>query len=121
MATFDDVRRIAATLPLTASDESSVSVADKGIVWTWKERVEPKKARVERRDVAAFWVRDLDVKEALLADDPQVFFTEPHYDGYRAVLVRLPEIALDELAALLLDGWRARAPKRAVTAYDATR
>ena len=44
--------------------------------------------------------------------DPAVFFTEPHYNGYPAILVRLPAIGTDLLAVLLTDAWRTRAPKR---------
>ena len=32
---------------------------------------------------------DLADKEAALAADPDSFFTTPHLDGYRAVLIRL--------------------------------
>jgi hypothetical protein len=41
-----------------------------------------------------------------------VFFTEPHYDGYPAILVRLPAIDLGLLGVILADAWRSRAPKR---------
>ena len=51
-------------------------------------------------------------KETLIEMDPAVFFTEPHYDGYPAILVRLPVIAPDLLAVMLTEGWRTRAPKR---------
>ena len=66
-------------------------------------------------------VADVGVKEALLADDPAVYFTTPHFDGYPAVLVRLAEISEEELRDLLRDAWLARAPKRLAQAYlDAT-
>ena len=48
----------------------------------------------------------------LIAEAPEVFFTEPHYDGYPAVLVRLPAIDPDEPRELVTDAWRLRAPKR---------
>jgi hypothetical protein len=57
-------------------------------------------------------VADVGVKEALLADDPEVFFTTPHFDGYPAILVRLDRIAMDELEELIVEAWLARAPKR---------
>jgi hypothetical protein len=44
--------------------------------------------------------------------DPEVFFTEPHYDGYPAILVRLPAIDLDLLGVVVTDAWRCRAPGR---------
>jgi hypothetical protein len=48
----------------------------------------------------------------LLADDPGVYFTTPHFDGYAAVLVRLDVIASDELEELVVEAWLASAPKR---------
>ncbi|GAB3842800.1 hypothetical protein GCM10029963_16420 [Micromonospora andamanensis] len=64
-------------------------------------------------------VADLGVKEALLADDPGLFFTTPHFDGYPSVLVRLDRIDLPELTELIVEAWYARAPKRLATAYQA--
>jgi hypothetical protein len=57
-------------------------------------------------------VLDLEDKEALLRSDPGVFFTTPHYDGYAYVLVRLDRIGREQLAELVEDAWRLRAPKR---------
>ena len=62
-------------------------------------------------------VEHLGAKEALLADDPAVFFTTPHFDGYPAVLVLLERIALDELEELIVEAWLDRAPKRLAKAY----
>ena len=83
----------------------------KGFVWSWKERVEPKKPRVERLDVLAVRVIDEPDKQALLLSDPAVFFTEPHYNGFPAVLVRLPAVSLEQLEELIVDAWRCMAPK----------
>jgi hypothetical protein len=66
-------------------------------------------------DVLMFRVDDLDVKELMLADDRGVFFTTPHFDGYPAVLVRIPQLARldrDELRDLVIDAWLTRAQKR---------
>lgn len=60
---------------------------------------------------------DLGAKEALLADDPEVYFTVPHLDGYPAVLVRLDRIGIDELTELVTEAWYARAPKRLAAAH----
>lgn len=54
-------------------------------------------------------VADEGEKRALVSSQPDVFFTTPHYDGYAAVLVRLPEVAPDLLAELVTDAWRLRA------------
>jgi hypothetical protein len=57
-------------------------------------------------------VPDLGVKEALLGDSPDVYFTTPHFDGYPAILVRLELIPVDELEELMIEAWIERAPKR---------
>jgi hypothetical protein len=67
--------------------------------------------------ILAAHVPDLGAKEALLTDDPAVYFTTPHFDGYAAVLVRLDTIPLDELRELVEEAWLARAPKRLAKAY----
>ena len=117
MAGQNDVRRIALALPDTseAEDRFAFSVLNKGkqkgFVWTWNERVEPKKPRVPRPDVVAIRVADRIDKEALLASDDEKFFTEPHYNGFPAVLVRLPMIDADELEELIVEAWRCQAPR----------
>jgi hypothetical protein len=58
-------------------------------------------------------------KQSLLALDADVFFTEPHYNGYPAVLVRLPAIDLELLEKVLTDAWRTKAPRRLLNAFDA--
>lgn len=66
-------------------------------------------------DVLIFRVGDLDEKESLLADDRGIYFTTPHFKGYSAVLVRIPQLALldrDELADLVAEAWLTRAQKR---------
>jgi hypothetical protein len=74
-----------------------------------------------RTDPDALVVRVIDVADAqaLLLGQPDVFFSTPHYDGHPYVLVRLDVISRDELAELLEDAWRLRAPKRLIAAYDA--
>jgi hypothetical protein len=124
VADQDDVRRIALALPHTteSTEHFAFSVRnkgkEKGFVWAWNERVEPKKPRVPRADVVAIRVVDNQDKEALLASDEQTFFTEPHYNGFPAVLVRLPVVELDQLEELIVDGWRCQAPKALVEAFD---
>jgi hypothetical protein len=70
-------------------------------------------------DVLMFRVADEGVKELLLADDRGLFFTTPHFDGYAAVLVRIPELARvdrDELEELVVEAWLTRAQKRVAKA-----
>src|SRR5918996_4446065 len=73
-----------------------------------------------RTDPDALVVRVIDRAdaEALLLGQPDVFFSTPHYHGSPYVLARLDVIAPDELAELLEDAWRLRAPKRLLAAYD---
>jgi hypothetical protein len=71
-------------------------------------------------DVLMFRVADLDVKELLLADDRHVFFTTPHFNGYPAVLVRIPDLARlerDELRDTVIEAWLTRAQKRVAQAW----
>ena len=60
---------------------------------------------------------DLEMKDVLLASNPGVYFTTPHFDGYPAVLVQLKKIGITELKNLITEAWLARAPKRAATAF----
>ena len=57
-------------------------------------------------------------KQMLIAADPEKFFTEPHYNGFPAVLVRLAAIDVEELRELLTDAWRCQAPKDLVRRFD---
>jgi hypothetical protein len=124
VATWEDVRRIALALPATSEGTSwgsaSWQVKDKGFVW---ERPLRKTDRAVRGDdapdgpILGVRVADLGVKEALIADDPAVFFTIPHFDGYPAVLVLLDRIGVQELEELVVEAWLVRAPKRLVAEY----
>jgi len=120
VATRADVRRIALALPDTVEgdDRFAFSVLNKGkakgFVWVWMERVEEKKARVPNNSVIAVRVPNQAEKEMLLATDSEKFFTEPHYNGFPAILVRLAAVDVDELAELIKDAWRIQAPKQLV-------
>jgi len=72
------------------------------------------------KDVLMFRVADLDVKELLLSDDRGIYFTTPHFRGYPAVLVRIPNLARldeDELRDLVAEAWMTRAQKRVAKAW----
>jgi len=117
MATQADVRRIALSLPgsVEATKGFAFSVPHKGklrgFVWVWLERIAPKKPRVPQPKVLALRVASLDDKEFLLRAEPKKLFTEPHYDGYAAVLVRLPAVTTHELRWLITEAWRCTAPQ----------
>ena len=124
MADQRDVRRIALALPEAEEDDDHFAFSvpagakRKGFAWVWKERVEPKKPRVPNPDVLAVRVANEAEKQMLIAAQPETYFTEPHYNGFPAVLVRLAAIELDELEELLIDGWRCQAPRALVKAWD---
>jgi hypothetical protein len=108
---------MALSLPETveAADRFAFSVRNKGklkgFVWVWMERIEPKKPRVPQPDVIAVRVASPAEKDRILALHPTKFFTEPHYDGFPAVLVNLPEVTVGELEPLIKAAWRCQAPK----------
>jgi hypothetical protein len=124
MASQEDVRRIALSLPETLEDESRFAFSvlnrgkQKGFAWVWLERVHPKKGRVPNPDVLAVRVRDIQEKEMYLASNPAIYFTEPHYNGFPAVLVRLAAIDADELKDLIFNAWRCQAPPELVKRLD---
>jgi hypothetical protein len=82
----------------------------KGFAWVWMERVIPKKQRVANPGVIAVRVANVGQRNAMLSADPVKFFTEPHYAGFPAVLVRLDEVTVADLKVLLAEGWRCMAP-----------
>src|ERR1700736_3232362 len=116
MATQADVRRIALSLPAVeeGGDRFAFSVRSKGklkgFVWVWMERVVPKKPRVPNSGVIAVRVANLGQKDLLLSADPAKFFTEPHYDGFPAVLIRLDAVSVADLKVLIAEAWRCQAP-----------
>jgi hypothetical protein len=125
MATWEDVRRIALALPqasLRDRADGRLHIEVNGKLFVWERPLRKSDLAALGNDapdgpILGARTADLDAKEALLADDPAVFFTTPHFNGYPAVLVRLAEIELDELQQLTLDAWLARAPKRVAKAY----
>lgn len=116
MADQADVRRIALALPGVEESREGFAFRMRGklIAWAWPKREAPGRPRVPQPDVLAVRVPDQGEKAALLAADPETFFTEPHYDGYPVVLVRLAAVDDAELAELLTEAWRIRAPKRLI-------
>jgi hypothetical protein len=114
------VERIALRLPEATTDDGlHFNVRGKGFAWPWRERVHPKKTKVPRPDILVLPVANEGEKLALVEADPDKFFTEPHYNGYAAVLVRLHAVSADELEELIAEAWRLKAPKALVEAYDA--
>ena len=128
MASWDQVRQIALSLPETSERPShgnaSWRVRDKLFVWERPLRPADLRALGDAAPdgpILGARVEHLVAKEALVADDPAVYFTTPHFDGYAAVLVRLDEIAVDELKELIAEAWLCQAPKRLARDYLETR
>jgi hypothetical protein len=124
MASWEDVQRIALALPATSERDARGKrwwqVKDKGFVWERplrQKEIESFEGELPDGPILAAQVEHLGAKEALLADDPSVYFTTSHFDGYAAILVRLERISSEELEELVTEAWLARAPKRLVEAY----
>src|ERR1700704_3176504 len=124
MANWEDVRRIALALPETSEqlsrDRASWRVRDKGFVWERPLRPADIRALGDGAPTGPILgarVEHLVAKDALLANDPDVFFTTPHFDGYPAVLVRLDQISVEDLEEVIVEAWLARAPKRLAKDY----
>ena len=130
MAGWDDVRRIALALPEATERTRRGGLAFwevKGRGFVWERPLGPSDVRalgqlgreIPEGPFLGARVEHLGAKEALLADDPAVFFTIPHFEGYTAVLVRLEQISLEELKEVIVEAWLSRAPKRLAATYAA--
>jgi len=111
VASEQDVREIALSLPETIEKLSygtpGFRVRDRLFVRLRDEN-----------EVLVLWRESLEEKELLLEAEPGKFFTTPHYDGHPLILIRLEAVDRKELAELLEESWRLRAPKRLVEKAD---
>ena len=114
MATEDDVREIALSLPEVTEElwyrTPAYKVAGKGFL----------RLRTEAEGGLVVFVPDLGEKDALLAASPKAFYTTPHYDGYPIILINLAEVDLTELRELITESWRIKAPIKLRQAFDAS-
>jgi len=121
VSNLQDVDELALALPGAAkevSDDGRPTYVVDGKMFCFhrsprKDAVDAAGERLD--DVFVFRVADLDVKDLLLQDPRGIFFTTPHWNGYAAVLMRIPDLAQverDELADLVADAWLTRAKKR---------
>jgi hypothetical protein len=127
MATMQDLDELALALPQVTKEVSddgrpSYLVHGKRFVLQRPRRPDAVDPETGERldDVLMFRVADLDVKELMLSDDRGVYFTTPHFNGYPAVLVRIPSLARlerDELHDLVAEAWLTRAQKRVAKAW----
>ncbi|OBA63589.1 hypothetical protein A5647_04555 [Mycobacterium sp. 1100029.7] len=124
MATWDDVARIAGELPLVSEQSPhDWRVGKKLLAWERPLRSSDREAlsaagvQPPEGDILGVRVSDEGVKFALVADEPEIFFTTPHFDGYPAVLVRLAEIDARGLEELITEAWLTQAPKKLVQEF----
>ena len=127
MASLRDLDELALTLPqttkqLSADGRPSYLVHGKLFCCQRNRRKDAVDAETGELldDVLMFRVPDLGVKELLLADTRGVYFTTPHFDGYAAVLVRIPDLErleYGELHDLVAEAWLTRAQKRVAKAW----
>jgi len=120
MASWDEVSRVCLALPeteetVTYGGARSWKVRGKGFVWERPLRtrdLEELGDAAPAGPVLAAAVPDEGAKHALVADDPAVFFTTHHFDGYAAVLARLEGLDVATRTELAGEAWACRAPKR---------
>ena len=124
MATWDDVASIIGELQLTEErSPHEWRVGKKLIAWERPLRNPDREALAAlgieppEGDILGVRVADEGVKFALIADEPDVYFTTPHFDGYPAVLVKLAEIDELGLRELIVEAWLTQAPKRLVQEF----
>jgi hypothetical protein len=124
VAEWADVAQLALSLPDT--DEQLVReqrrwrVHGKLFVWERplrRSEIEALGGDAPEGPILGARVEHLGAKEALLADASGVFFTTPHFDGYAAILVRLPDISRDGLDEVITEAWLARAPPKLASAF----
>lgn len=124
MVTQEDVRKIALEFPGVSESEERFGFSilvkgnHKGFIWEWAERVTPKKPKVLNPGVLAFSVSNLGVKNMILGSGAEYWVNDPHYDGYPAVLVRLELLPPEDLADLVTEAWRSKAPASLVKEFD---
>jgi len=131
MATMADLDEIALAMPEATkevSEDGRPSYLVDGKIFCLhrgrrRDAVDPRTGE-RLDDVLMFRVAAAEVKESILADERGVFFTTPHFDGYDAVLIRIPDLARldrEELEDLVADAWLTRARKRVAKAWRAER
>jgi hypothetical protein len=130
-ARVEDVHAIAESMPHTTvewgSGENPVyQVGGKSFVFFRNPRPDATDPDTGERypDVIVFWVESDDDKRAMVQDEASPFFTTPHFNGHRSVLLRasrLGEITRAELAEVIQDAWLSRASARRAANWLASR
>jgi hypothetical protein len=113
MVSHDEIREIALAMP------GAIERASYGGRPSWRTKTRMFAWIRDDPEALVVWVESLDEKEALIAAQPEKFFTTPHYDGEPIVLARLEKLKRQEAVDLIVGSWRNRATKTAVKAWDA--
>jgi hypothetical protein len=128
VASWADVRAVALALPevteVTTAGTLRWRVKDKLFAWERPLRradLEALGPAAPVGDVLAAHVPDLGVRAALIAEQPDLYFTTPHFADYPAVLARLEALDVDDLRELLTEAWLVRAQVRLRKAFEADR
>ena len=127
MATIADLDELALALPEATkelSDDGRPSYLVHGKLFCFHrgrrpDAVDPDTGE-RMADVLMFRVDGLDVKDLLLSDVRGIYFTTPHFNGYPAILMRIPtlaEIDREELHELVVEAWLTRVQKRIAKAW----
>jgi hypothetical protein len=127
MATMADLNELALAMPQATkelSDDGRPTYLVHGKFFCFhrsrrRDAIDPETGE-RLDDVLVFRVADLGVKELMLADERRIFFTTPHWDGYAAVLMRIPDLARldrEELEDAIVEAWLTRAQKRVAKAW----
>ena len=124
MATWNDVARVVGELALTSEPSPHDWRVGKKLL-AWERPLRPSDREALTRsgveppggDILGVRVSDEGVKLALITDEPRVYFTTPHFDGYPAVLVKLAEIESADLEELITEAWLTQAPRKLVQEF----
>jgi hypothetical protein len=125
VVTLDRVAALARELPEVTEGErhDSLTWSVAGKTFAWERRFSKADLRrfgsdpVPEGPILAVRVADLGEKEAVLAANPDAFFTIPHFDGFAAILIRLHGSTVHAVREALLDGWLACAPPSLADKY----
>jgi hypothetical protein len=119
VARVEDIHRLALAMPHVTVDSGTddnpvYQVGRKSFIFFRNPRPDATDPETGERyaDVIVFWVASEADKQALVQDESTPFFTTPHFDGHRSVLLRacrIGELTRQELAELVQDAWLSRA------------
>jgi hypothetical protein len=126
-ASVEDVHELAAGLPHVTvlhgnSGNAIYQVGGKSFVFFRTPRPDAVDPGTGERyaDVIVFWVADEGEKQALVQDEATPFFTTPHFDGHRSVLLRasrVGDLTVRELTEVVQDAWLSQASRTRASAW----